>query len=68
MTLTGHTTRSVFERDNIVSDGDLREAVAKLAARSGTILGQSGARAVNAPDRISLLRKSWRRRPDLNRG
>ena len=32
MELTGHLTRSVFERYNIVSDRDRREAVAKLAA------------------------------------
>ena len=36
----------------IVSDGDLREAVAKLAARHGTILGQSAPIAVNDDDRI----------------
>jgi hypothetical protein len=43
MRLTGHKTRSVFERYNIVSDGDLREAVQKLSARvAGTIWGQSG--------------------------
>jgi hypothetical protein len=34
--LTGHKTRSVFERYDIVSDGALRDAVMKLAARSGT--------------------------------
>ena len=70
MKLTGHKTRSVFERYNIVSDGDLREAVAKLAARHGTILGQSARIAVNDDDRnrSNLLRKVWRRRPDLNRG
>ena len=30
MQLTGHLTRSVFERYNIVSDGDLRDAAARL--------------------------------------
>ena len=30
MQLTGHKTRSVFERYNIVSPGDLREAAARL--------------------------------------
>jgi hypothetical protein len=50
MKLTGHKTRSVFDRYDIVSGGDLREAVAKLAARHGTILGQSALIAVNDAD------------------
>ena len=41
MRLTGHKTRSVFERYNIVSDGDLRDAAAKLGATTvGTKWGQ----------------------------
>ena len=33
MQMTGHKTRSVFERYNIVSGGDLREAAKRLDAR-----------------------------------
>ena len=37
MTLTGHKTRSVFERYNIVSEGDLRDAAARLDRATSTI-------------------------------
>jgi hypothetical protein len=32
MQMTGHKTRSVFERYNITSDADLREAAVKMNA------------------------------------
>jgi integrase len=42
MSLTGHKTRSVFERYNIVSDGDLRTAAMQLGSLIGTKKGQLG--------------------------
>jgi hypothetical protein len=33
MTLTGHRTRAVFDRYDIVNDADLRSVIERLAAR-----------------------------------
>ena len=35
MQITGHKTRSVFDRYHIVSDGDLREAARKIDRAAG---------------------------------
>jgi 3-dehydroquinate synthetase len=39
MAITGHLTRSVFDRDDITSEEDLAEASRKLQALAGTIAG-----------------------------
>ncbi len=41
MRLTGHKTASVFQRYNIVSDGDVRTAAQQLSGLTGTEKGQS---------------------------
>jgi transposase-like protein len=46
MTITGHKTRSVFDRYHIVSPGDLQEAARRIA---GTIPGTVAPAAVESP-------------------
>jgi integrase len=47
MQLTGHKTRSVFERYNIVSQGDLLEAAKRLNAAAGIVSGIAAESANN---------------------
>ena len=44
MKITGHKTRSVFDRDDITSEEDLAEASRKLQALAGTIAGTNAKR------------------------
>ena len=57
MQLAGHKTRSVFERYNIVSDGDLRAAAAQLQGLTGTKKGQSGSLSAAAESESSRIAK-----------
>jgi len=58
MQITGHKTRAIFDRYNIVSDRDLSEAAAKMERTEmpmGTIMGTTEPEAVSAPEGQSDL-------------
>jgi integrase len=49
MAITGHKTRSVFDRYDIVTETDLRAALGRLAEPAGTKKGQSARSGRVAP-------------------
>jgi hypothetical protein len=61
MMMTGHKTRSVFDRYHIISDSDLADAAARFDDASGTVLGQLSdqpAYSVTQPKSVSRVQSA----------